>query len=723
MCGFSGFVAKSGEVLPCERRQNLLRSMGRALAHRGPDDETYYHDNYLSLVFRRLSIIDVDGGAQPIWNEDRTKFVAVNGEIYNYRDLRRRLESKHQFSTHSDAEVVLHLFEEYGTTAFSMLNGMFAIVLWDSVRNVLILARDRMGIKPLYYTESNGNVLFGSELKALLMHPQCPRELAWADLASAGLSQKSQIPSYIKGVHHFPAGGYGTWIPGNPLVLDRYWTADALSASEDRSRSVSYYVDEYEALLVDSVQRQLMSDVPIGLFLSGGIDSSLIAAIAANAGTEFHCFSFAEENTFASGDLPDAINVAQELGLPQHSVFFNLESLLSDLAFNLSTFEQFVWMMDSPRFDLEFLFKHEIHRFVKTNYADVKVLLLGQGADEFTGGYSGLAEGHYRDWDDYLMRSVAPGVRSNYTAERSIPTRFESLLQNLDRAGVAGFADYRQRMLDYYSQMQHFNLWHEDRTSSAQGREARVPFLDHRLVEFSFGIPQAMHAQLFWNKNIIRSVLSRQLPSYSIKKKKIPFFVTETRRSIQTFAVKIIERIYPEFREKYGADTIFDVDALDRLIARAQRSAGADEQAVWMVIEAICVQIFIRQISSPADAVSEQYEQASPLLELTVDQKAQLATVFTDQNPKSEFSFVPGLRFASPLPAESGTTQFFVIENDRVLGKLKLKGDHHWVSQWLSTPDCMTKTWSLESVARTMAVKPTDVTSVLDGLWERGYVH
>src|ERR1051326_7209742 len=180
MCGFAGFVDFQGSRPPCLERHQWLRQMGRQLSRRGPDDEQIHDDDWVSLVFRRLSIVDIAHGRQPIWNEDRTVMVVVNGEIFNYLELRQGLADRHQIKTASDAEIVVHLYEEKGIDALQHLNGMYAIALWDTRKKQVVLARDRLGIKPLFYTQVGSQLIFASELKALIVHPQCPNELDWA---------------------------------------------------------------------------------------------------------------------------------------------------------------------------------------------------------------------------------------------------------------------------------------------------------------------------------------------------------------------------------------------------------------------------------------------------------------------------------------------------------------------------------------------------------------
>ena len=245
MCGIAGFLRFQKQKFDLERRQQILNDMGSAIARRGPDEQTFYDDEMLSFVFRRLSIIDVDGGQQPIWNEDRSIFVAVNGEIYNHRELREPLETNHTFRTQSDSEIVLHLYEEYGEACFERLNGMFAAVLWDTKRKKLLLARDPLGIKPLYYALLDDGLIFGSELKALLMHPECPRELAWNDLEIIGVQQKAEVSTYVEGVQFLGGGCYAAISADRPFTRENFWRIDDHFRHEPQSAGADQYRDDY----------------------------------------------------------------------------------------------------------------------------------------------------------------------------------------------------------------------------------------------------------------------------------------------------------------------------------------------------------------------------------------------------------------------------------------------------------------------------------------------
>jgi asparagine synthase (glutamine-hydrolysing) len=567
MCGFAGFLSTPrGTRSPAERAA-ILRAMSRQLARRGPDDETFFDDGALALAFRRLAIVDVGGGRQPIWNEDGSRFVAVNGEIYNHRELRRGLRDGHRFTTASDAEVVLHLFEEHGPELLPRLNGMFAIVLWDSREQRLTLARDRLGIKPLYVAHMPAGLLFASELKALLVHPDCPTELEWNDVDLSYVDGPTYFPStpgrqptYVRGVELLPGGTYVTAEAGRASATRRWWSLEpAFGRSlHEPVRPSAEYVDGYAELVADSVRTHLMSDVGVGALLSGGLDSSLVVALAARA-TPVHCYTFLQRTTIVSGDAERARGLARRLDLPFHPVEFG-DDVLDALDFSLETFEYFVWMMDGPKLDPDWFFKHELHRYAKTVTPAVKVMLLGQGADEFAGGYSrpnGLAlpwRGHLerRRRELHKMRMRALGV----------PRGVEECFRAHEPCGDVQHEDAREAL----EHLQSHNLWHEDRTSSSQGLEARVPFLDHRLVEYLAAIPPALHAELFLDKAIVRRVAQRLLPDEWSAAPKVPSWLGVDPSSTLEMMRALARRTYVGFREKYlGGGELLDAAAMDRL--------------------------------------------------------------------------------------------------------------------------------------------------------------
>ena len=596
MCGFAGVINLDGLQGDPAQRLVHLRAMGQQLARRGPDDEQFYDDGFLSLVFRRLAIIDLDSGRQPIWNEDHSVFVAVNGEIYNHRDIRNRLNARHTFSTRSDSEVIVHLYEERGAALMEELNGMFAFLVWDRRNRCLLLARDRLGIKPLFYTVTGNCLIFASELKALLAHPACPRELDWQSL-DPGHGGMHNLQTYIKGIEHLRGGQYILLERGKALTPRIYWSiSDHFPAAQGAgTRSAEDYLAHYGELLHDSVRKQLMSDVPVGLFLSGGIDSTLLAALAADAQQELHCFTVVEDSTIEAGDVEQARRACSELGLHYHPVRFDAHTVLDELDYDLAQFEFLIWAVETPRFSLEWMLKHELHRYAKTRVPELKVILLGQGADEFAGGYSQSMGRESHSWQAYTRR-IAGLHEQLRRAGAGIPEHMHPALAPgypPDRE-TPGLSEYHRHMVMRMSLLQSYNLWHEDRTSACQGVEARVPFLDHRLVELLASVPAALHESLFFNKRIVRAQLERSLPSYPKDKLKVRFTSTGKGESINRLRTHMIRRTFPEFRSKYldQPGAIFSAQSLDACYRQITSSAGGSEEDMMELCECMAITVF-----------------------------------------------------------------------------------------------------------------------------------
>lgn len=276
MCGIAGFLGHGGSG-----NRQILQRMVDSLRHRGPDDEGFYLDEHVALGARRLRVIDLHTGRQPISNEDGTVWALQNGEIYNFLSLRDRLERLgHRFRTRSDTEVLVHVYEEYGDDCVSHLDGMFALAIWDAARRLLFLARDRMGEKPLYYYGGGPDAfVFGSELRALLEHPAVPRELSFESLSRYLAFEYVPAPhSILAGIAKLPPGHTLTVSPGSKPRVVRYWD---LSFSPDATLDEETWTERLIAQFEASVRRRLVSDVPLGMFLSGGIDSSAVVAVAA----------------------------------------------------------------------------------------------------------------------------------------------------------------------------------------------------------------------------------------------------------------------------------------------------------------------------------------------------------------------------------------------------------------------------------------------------------
>lgn len=616
MCGFVGMINFSGLPGSTSQRHQVLDGMLSRVAHRGPDEESFHDDGILALGFRRLSIIDVKGGQQPFWNENKQILGVVNGEIYNHQELRAQLETSHSFGSHSDSEVLLHLYEDHGIDMLDKVNGMFASVIWDTQNRRLVLARDRLGIKPLYYTVVGDTLLFASELKALLAHPDCPRELDWQAVKQGKAVHRPITPSYVVGVYHLPAGHMLVFEPGKQARPFPYWSLqDHFAGSQEKPlHSLEYYIERYGELFEDSVKKRLMSEVPLGIFLSGGIDSTLIAAVAASQKTGLHCFTIAEKTTDMTGDLKQARIVANELGFPLHPVLFNAKTLLDDLNFDLEYLEYLIWCADSPRFNFEWFFKHELHRYAKTNFPDLKVILTGSGADEFAGGYSTSFTRPRNNWQEYLRKHVEPFWVHFKQLEDEQRGQLPSG-SNLDQERLHRCV-YQHMMYMNLASLQFYNLWHEDRTSSSQGIEARVPFLDHRLIELLASVPPVYYEELFWNKRIVRDQLSRLLPNYTVDFPKVPFLDVPCNDSIQVLKVQILKRTFGEFKKKYAksAATILPGVQLDRFYSVAVSESHEAKRAIQMLLQIMQIEIF-RQICLQGWRTPPSISASSPLKE------------------------------------------------------------------------------------------------------------
>ncbi len=620
MCGFAGIINLDGLQGDPAQRLVHLRAMGHQLARRGPDDEQFYDDGYLSLVFRRLSIIDLDSGRQPIWNEDHSVFVAVNGEIYNYQDIRKRLEGRHVFSNRSDSEVIVHLYEERGAALMEELNGMFAFLVWDTRNRRLLLARDRLGIKPLFYAVTDHCLIFASELKALLAHPACPRELDWSSF-KPGSDGMHSLYSYVRGVQHVRGGQYLLLEQGKTATPRIYWSIkDYFPAAqgETTAQSAEDYVAQYGELLHDSVHKQLMSDVPVGLFLSGGIDSTLLAALAADAQQELHCFTVVENSTIEAGDVEQARRATAELGLHYYPVRFDAQTVLDELDYDLAQFEFLIWAVETPRFSIEWMLKLELHRYAKTRMPDLKVMLLGQGADEFAGGYSQSLGNENQTWPAYT-RGLGDIHTQMQRADIGIPDYMHPALA----AGyppdleTGGLAEYHRHMLTRVSLLQRHNLWHEDRTSACQGVEARVPFLDHRLVELLASVPSALHESLFFNKRIVRAQLARALPSYPPNKLKVKFYSTVKGGSIERMRIGMIRRTFPEFRSKYldQPGAIFSADKMHAHYLQIVSGTAVSNEDLMAFFDCMAITVFDHLCKTfPTAGAPPGIDPPSPLL-------------------------------------------------------------------------------------------------------------
>ncbi len=569
MCGIAG-VVNYNNVSNLDIRS--LEKISNAILHRGPDDEQYYQDEKVAFAFRRLSIIDLQSGGQPFYNEDRTICVMVNGEIYNHLELKKMLKHKHLFKSDSDCEVIVHIYEEMGIDFLNHLIGMYSISIYDSKIDKLILARDRFGIKPLFYNFGEDYFIFCSEIKGLLQYHKCPREF---DLKTAlqdpwmianPMTNLKQPSSFFKGIEHLPAASYLILdLKTRDIKVDKYWNITDIQPSSLNSEQL---IDEYIYLLEDSVKNCLMSDVGVGIFLSGGIDSIAVANYASKY-KDIASFSVLSPSTFSNGDAKYSNLAAKHLGIKNYQVLYTEDNI----NYSSEDWKKLLWLCENPMTGPEQLYKYHLHKFSKAMYPNLKVMLTGQGSDEFNGGYSKLYT-ETNNWDEFLdsLSSLERGrILHNVTGTLS---KWDQVfgVSPFKKDFYYGVADEETNSNDYlnyvftkYRDIQMYNCWHEDRTASGNHIENRVPFLDHRLVELSLSAPKHMYKQLFMDKQILRSGLSKtSLPASLIRRPKVPFYYGEEVRTTHKTMMNILtQNNYSLIEEAFTSIShLFDIDSV-----------------------------------------------------------------------------------------------------------------------------------------------------------------
>ena len=523
------------------------------MIHRGPDDFGVHLSDGVAIGARRLSIIDVRGGHQPLSNENGTVWATQNGELYNHRELRRELEQAgHVLRTNCDTEALPHMYEQHGFGVPERLRGKFAIAVWDTVNHRGLIARDRLGIKPLYYAFVDDSVVFGSELKAILASGLVRPELSLDAIAAYltfGFVPGSLTP--FTGIKKLPPG-HKLIIENGRTRLECYWSLpDQVSAPQ--KRSIGELGEELIERLEDAVSTRLMSDVPVGAMLSGGLDSSVVVALMAkNMSSPVKTFSVGFVEAGAANELSDARSVARHLGTDHHELELSLANPGVDLV-------DLCWQLDEPLADLSALGFLSLSQLAAK---EVKVALSGQGADELLGGYSRHRNAALAArWDalpSFASRTALPilrrmGRRTRKAAEilgAQAPVdrilmmksfigadlRHELVKGNvasLDPARAAVAAAVTDRKGDFFSSVLAADLrlslvddmlHYFDRMSMAHSLEVRVPFLDHHFVEFCATVPQELKVRRLTTKYLLKEASRGLIPDEIIDKRKLGFF-------------------------------------------------------------------------------------------------------------------------------------------------------------------------------------------------------
>ncbi len=560
MCGICGVFH------PDQARRvgrDALAGMNQQIAHRGPDDDGFFVEQNIGLAMRRLSIIDLQTGQQPITNEDQTLWIVFNGEIYNHQELRKDLEARgHRYHTRSDTETIVHLYEEYGEDCVQHLRGMFAFAIWDRSRRRLYIARDRLGIKPIYYYYDGHTFLFGSEIKAVLAYPGIKPEFNRETLAEyLAFGYISEAESMYAGIRKLPPGHTLRLEEGGQLEIFQYWDLDG--PVDDGALPGEYYVGRYRELLEECVSSHLMSDVPLGVFLSGGVDSSAVAALATKIRKEpIETFSvgYGED---AYSELSYARIMAAHLNSKHHEVRLSRDEFFQ-------TLPRLIWHEDEPIVWPSSVALYFVARLAREH---VTVVLTGEGSDETLGGYARYPWTLLNSRMDSVYRRLTPvGFRRSLrrlindgplsaTTRRKLEhtflvrdgaswpsfyfDNFYSAFSDAEQAELltpearqsAGDAyagsmvnwDHSSRDLLHrllYTDIKTYLvelLMKQDQMSMAASIESRVPFLDHVLVEFTASIPAKYSTQGLSGKCILKRAVADLLPAEITNRKKMGF--------------------------------------------------------------------------------------------------------------------------------------------------------------------------------------------------------
>ncbi len=562
MCGICGIAIP--EKLNRAVDAAVLVRMRDSLTHRGPDDAGVFIDGAMGLAHRRLSIVDLAGGHQPMSNEDGKVWITYNGEVYNHRALRPELEARgHVYQSASDTETIIHLYEERGPRAVEQLRGMFAFAIWDKPRRRLVLARDRLGVKPLYYTLSDDGVIcFASEIKALVETRAVRAELNYDALADYAANRStSGEETLFRGVKRLLPGHLLVWSDGR-VHIERYW--DLTFAKPAEPRSDREYVDQFEDLFEESVRLRLMADVPLGMFLSGGIDSSaIVAAMSEMVSEPIKTFSVGFEERDAN-ELEYARMVARGFGTDHHEVVVSPHQFFDALP-------ALVYQEDEP---IAHPSSVPLYFVSKLASEHVKVVLTGEGSDELLAGYDkyrktifnlALGQSYHGAVPASIRRTIERAIlKLNPTSRirQKLSRTFLCLKPEIEDIYFDNFSVFsramqqrlftgeaREQMRDcdpYRASLEligefnstelldrllsadlktylHELLMKQDQMSMAASIESRVPFLDHKLVEFAAGLPVNMKLRGLTTKFILRRAMRDRLPKEILTRRKMGF--------------------------------------------------------------------------------------------------------------------------------------------------------------------------------------------------------
>ncbi len=648
MCGIAGIVDFSES--PAEPKEDLLRRMLAGICHRGPDAFGIYKDQHAGFAHSRLSIIDLSGGDQPIHNEDKSLWLIFNGEIFNYPELRRDLLNRgHEFYTESDTEVLVHLYEEHGTEMFQYLNGQFAFALWDRRNECLLLCRDRLGVRPLFYHLVAERLVFGSEIKAVFADPRIPRAVNPQTLSDIFTCWTPLIPlTAFQDIYQIPPGHFALF-SRNGMVLKPYWQLSfSDSGIEDASRSLDDYMEELRYLLQDATRIRLRADVPVGAYLSGGLDSTYVTSLVKHYfNNQLRTFSvtFTDERFDEAAFQEMAVNALQT----DHRSIRCTEQSIGE------SFPRVIWHTEVPMLRTAPAPLYRLSQLVRDS--GFKVVLTGEGADEFFAGYDIFKEdrirrfwarqpdskvrprllqrlypdifdskdaraqvfvekffgkeltrvdspfySHLIRWENtgHLQAFFSPDLQEATGRGANFPKRFEAALPpdytKWDPLSKAQYTEISIFLSSYLLSAQ------GDRVAMAHGVEGRFPFLDHRVVEFACKLPSRYRLHGLRDKFILRRAAANLIPSELSQRSKQPYRAPISRCFLGAHKHDYVSDLLSESAIRSAG--YFDPDKVARLVDKCVRQEGllTSERENMALVGILSTQLldhlFIRHFSS-----------------------------------------------------------------------------------------------------------------------------
>lgn len=600
MCGVSGFIGKTDENID---RKAVLKEMMDKIEHRGPDQEGMFVDDKVALGFRRLSIIDLDHGMQPMFNETQDIVIVFNGEIYNHLELREDLKAKgHVFSNNADTESLIHGYEEYGIDLLKKVRGMFAFVIYDMKKDLIFAARDFFGIKPFYYTNLDGKFIFSSEIKSVIEFPGIKREVNEAALEQYLSFQYSVLPeTFFKGIYRLPAGHYMLMQDGE-ITVEQYY--DPLFEPAKHPDSLERTVNEIEEVVHESTMAHMIADVEVGASLSSGVDSSYL--VSEFPGEKTYTVGFLDKES-KYNEIRYAESLTEELGKKNIS-----KTISSDEYFD--SIPKVMYYMDEPLADPSCIALYFVDELAAK---DIKVVLSGEGADEFFGGYNiyhePLSLARYQKLPLRLRKSLAKLVQKlpNFKGKNFIIRGSKSVEERFIGNANLFSVEEREKILKshlthvtpaelcapYYAKceglsdiakMQYIdmNFWLQgdillkaDKMSMAHSLEARVPYLDIKVFEYIKNLPIDYRVTDKATKRAFRIAAKRHLPEFTANKKKLGFPVPiRVWLKEDKYFYKIAQAFSSDVAKQY-----FDAEMLMKLLEDHRADKADNSRKIWAI--------------------------------------------------------------------------------------------------------------------------------------------